>query len=155
MSTHDTALRVVPRIALGTHRSWRLVERNLTSSRDAWLVVVSGFFEPLFYLVALGIGVGALVGTLELGGESVSYREFVAPALLASAAMNGAVYESGNIFFKLKYAKTYEGVLATPMTVRDVPEVSGAVSCEPPTRTMRSMADERGLPSSSSTWLSA
>ncbi len=120
MSTHDTTLRVVPRIALGTHRSWRLVERNLTSSRDGWLVVVSGFFEPLFYLVALGIGVGALVGTLELGGESVSYREFVAPALLASAAMNGAVYESGNIFFKLKYAKTYEGVLATPMTVRDV-----------------------------------
>ena len=52
MSTHDTALRVVPRVALGTHRSWRLVERNLTSSRDGWLVVVSGFFEPLFYLVA-------------------------------------------------------------------------------------------------------
>ena len=59
MSTHDTALRILPRITLGTHRSWRLVERNLTSSRDGWLVVVSGFFEPLFYLVALGIGVGA------------------------------------------------------------------------------------------------
>ena len=56
MSTPETALRILPRITFGTNRSWRLVERNLTSSRDGWLVVVSGFFEPLFYLVALGIG---------------------------------------------------------------------------------------------------
>jgi lipooligosaccharide transport system permease protein len=96
------------------------VERNLASSRDAWLVVVSGFFEPLFYLLAMGIGVGALVGSVAVDGESIPYREFVAPALLAASAMNGAVYESGNVFSKLKYAKTYEGVLATPMTVRDI-----------------------------------
>src|SRR3546814_20348339 len=70
--------------------------------------------------LALGIGVGKLVGTVDLGGETISYREFVAPALLAASAMNGAVYESGNVFFKLKYAKTYEGVLATPLTVRGV-----------------------------------
>ena len=89
-------------------------------SRGAWLVFVSGFFEPLFYLLALGVGVGRLVGTVEVDGEAVAYREFVAPALLAASAMNGAVYESGNVFFKLKYAKTYDGVLATPMTVRDV-----------------------------------
>jgi lipooligosaccharide transport system permease protein len=120
MSSIESALRIVPRVSFGSRRSWRLVERNLTTSRDGWLVVVSGFFEPLFYLVALGVGVGALVGSVTLDGESLSYREFVAPALLAASAMNGAVYESGNIFFKLKYAKTYEGVLATPMTVRDV-----------------------------------
>ena len=118
MSTLDTALRIFPRLHMP--RSWRLVERNIASSRGAWLVFVSGFFEPLFYLLALGVGVGALVGTVEVDGESVAYREFVAPALLAASAMNGAVYESGNVFFKLKYAKTYDGVLATPMTVRDV-----------------------------------
>ena len=106
--------------ALTPTRAWRLVERNVTSSRDAWLVFVSGFFEPFFYLLAVGIGVGALVGTLDLDGREVPYREFVAPALLAASAMNGAVYEAGNVFFKLKYAKTYEGVLATPLTVRDV-----------------------------------
>ena len=118
MSTLDTALRIVPRLHMP--RSWRLVERNIASSRGAWLVFVSGFFEPLFYLLALGVGVGRLVGTVEVDGQVVAYREFVAPALLAASAMNGAVYESGNVFFKLKYAKTYDGVLATPMTVRDV-----------------------------------
>ena len=118
VSTLDTTLRILPR--LHAPRSWRLVERNIASSRGAWLVFVSGFFEPLFYLFAMGVGVGALVGTVDVDGQAVGYREFVAPALLAASAMNGAVYESGNVFFKLKYARTYEGVLATPMTVRDV-----------------------------------
>ena len=120
MTALDIGLRILPRLPQSARRPWRLVERNLASSRGAWLVVVSGFFEPLFYLAALGVGVGALVGDLDVGGETVSYQDFVAPALLAASAMNGAVYESGNVFFKLKYARTYEGVLATPLTVRDL-----------------------------------
>lgn len=105
---------------LGSRRARFLVERNVYVYRHTWIVIFSGFFEPLFYLFAMGVGVGALVGTVDVNGEAVGYREFVAPALLAASAMNGAVYESGNVFFKLKYAKTYDGVLATPMTVRDV-----------------------------------
>ena len=113
--------RPSPPGAAGTGRSWRLVERNIASSRGSWLVFVSGFFEPLFYLLALGVGVGALVGDIDLGGETVSYRDFVAPALLAASAIeNGPLYESGNVFYKLKYAKTYDGVLATPLTVHDI-----------------------------------
>jgi len=92
---------------LGGRRAGHLLERNFLVYRRAWMVIFSGFFEPLFYLFSIGVGLGRLVGDV-VGptGEPVSYAAFVAPALLGAAAMNGAVYESTfNIFFKLKYAK--------------------------------------------------
>jgi lipooligosaccharide transport system permease protein len=113
--------RVIPGLRGDGRMAMRLVRRNVVSGRRSWLLVLSGFFEPVFYLFGLGLGVGALVGDVEVGGRMVAYREFVAPALLAAAAMNGAVYESTiNVFAKLKWGKTYEGVLATPLGVRDV-----------------------------------
>jgi lipooligosaccharide transport system permease protein len=113
--------RIVPSLPSGGRFAWRLVRRNLVTGRRQWLLVVSGFFEPVFFLLGLGIGVGKLVGEVEFGGELVAYRDFVAPALLATAAMNGAIYESTiNVFAKLKWGKVYEGVLATPLGVRDV-----------------------------------
>jgi lipooligosaccharide transport system permease protein len=121
VSDYAVTTRIAPWFTFGADRSLRLVYRNLRAAKRYWLVMVSGFFEPLFYLVGLGIGVGALVGEISYGGQSIAYEEFVAPALLAASAMNGAIYETtGNVFFKLNYAKTYDGVLATPLGVRDV-----------------------------------
>ena len=99
----------------------RLVYRNVVVGRRSWLLFVSGFFEPVFFLLGIGLGVGALVGDVSYGGELVPYKEFVAPAMLAASAMNGAVFESTiNVFAKLKWMKTYDGVLATPLGIRDV-----------------------------------
>jgi lipooligosaccharide transport system permease protein len=97
--------------------SLRLIERHARASRHAWLVFASGVFEPLFYLLSVGLGLGVLVGTVPgPGGHLIPYREFVAPGLLAVSAMNGAMYDSTfNIFFRLKYAKLYDAVLATPI----------------------------------------
>ncbi len=99
-----------------------LVERNMLVYRRLWLAFVSGFFEPVFYLFSIGIGIGALVGgTIIVEGRAVDYTAYVAPALLASSAMNGAVYDSTfNVFFKLKYAKTYDAILATPVGPADL-----------------------------------
>ena len=99
-----------------------LVERNFVSFRRTWSIIVSGFFEPVFFLFAMGVGIGSLVGDVEVGGgRTVPYLVFVAPALLASSAMNGAVFDSTtNVFFKLKYARLYDSVLATPLGPRDV-----------------------------------
>jgi lipooligosaccharide transport system permease protein len=107
--------------ALALGRGALLFERNLMVYRRTWLLIFSGFFEPLFYLFSMGIGLGHYVGKVPVEGVGlISYGSFVAPALLASAAMNGATYESVNIFFKLKYAKTYDAMLSTPVAPRDI-----------------------------------
>jgi lipooligosaccharide transport system permease protein len=95
----------------------RLIERHARVYKHAWIIFISGIFEPLFYLLSVGIGLGALVGRVPgPAGALIPYREFVAPGLLAVSSMNGAMYDSTfNIFFRLKYAKLYDSVLATPM----------------------------------------
>jgi lipooligosaccharide transport system permease protein len=113
--------RILP-VPAGAGMARVLVERNVISFRHQWIAFVTGFMEPLFYLFSLGIGLGALVRTVTTdGGSVVPYASFVAPALLASSAMNGAVFDSTfNVFFKLKYARLYDSVLATPLGPRDV-----------------------------------
>ncbi|MDQ3404407.1 MAG: ABC transporter permease [Actinomycetota bacterium] len=113
--------RVLP-TGMYAGRSRVLIERSLLVNRRAWLAIVSGFFEPLFFLFGLGFGFGRLVGeVVGPGGQPISYVAFVAPALLAASAMNGAVYDATfNIFFKFKYAKLYDGMLATPLGPLDV-----------------------------------
>ncbi len=116
------ALRVTPVLAFGSRRAARLIERNLYVYKHGWIVILSGFFEPLFYLVGIGFGLGALVGTIPgPGGQPISYQLFVAPALLASSSMNGAIAEGTfNFFFKLNYNKTFTSILATPLSPGDV-----------------------------------
>ncbi len=98
-----------------------LVYRNYIVYRQAWKLFVTGFFEPFFYLLSIGIGVGALIHTLEFNGRLVPYAEFVAPAMLATSAFNGALIDATyNTFFKLKYDKLYDQMLATPLTTSDV-----------------------------------
>ncbi|HET7677181.1 MAG TPA: ABC transporter permease [Candidatus Limnocylindrales bacterium] len=109
-------------LAFGSRRAGRLVERNLYVYRRGWLVIFSGAFEPLFYLLSIGFGIGALVGSVTgADGRPIEYTLFVAPALLATASMNGAIYDSTfNIFFKLNYQKTYDAILSTPLGPGDV-----------------------------------
>jgi lipooligosaccharide transport system permease protein len=124
-----TALRILPiallrtrRSALGGRGSTHLIERHARVYRHAWTVLISGFFEPLFYLLSIGIGIGKLVGTVTgPGGHVIGYASFVAPALLATSAMNGAVMDSTfNVFFRLKYAKLYDSILVTPMRADEI-----------------------------------
>jgi lipooligosaccharide transport system permease protein len=100
-----------------------VISRGLLATRSTnYLVVLSGFFEPVFYLLSMGLGLGALVGTVATTtGEEVPYAAFIAPALLAVSAMNGAVYDSTwNVFFKMNYSKLYQGMLSTSLGPLDV-----------------------------------
>ena len=106
-----------------TGRAWRLVERNLFAVRSTnWMVFISGFVEPVFYLLSFGLGIGTLVGNMTDGsGNPVSYAAYIAPALLATSSMNGAIYDSTwNVFFKMHFGKLYQAWLATSVGTLDV-----------------------------------
>ncbi len=116
-----TSRRAAGSLYAGNARS--VVYRGWLATKSTnWLVVVSGVFEPVFYLLSLGVGLGGLVGQVTAGdGQRIPYAAFIAPALLATAAMNGAVYDSTwNVFFKIRFARLYEGMLATSLGPVDV-----------------------------------
>ena len=114
--------RIAPPTVRPSYRVRHLLEHNAVVYKAVWWVIVAGFFEPVFYLFSIGIGLGKLIGDVPgPTGEMVSYAAFVAPAMLAASAMNGAVYESTfNIFFKIRYGNTYKAILATPLGPGDI-----------------------------------
>lgn len=110
-------MRVSPRHALAV---WR---RNASMYARTWKWnILPNFFEPVFYLTAVGVGVGAYVQ--EMGG--MPYIEFLAPGLVCVAAMNGASYEvTYNVFVRMNFEKAYDAMLTTPVEAEDV--VAGEV----------------------------
>jgi lipooligosaccharide transport system permease protein len=99
----------------------RVMERNARLANRSRLMFLAGFAEPLLYLLSIGLGVGGLVGNVTTGDVTVPYDVFVAPGLMAASTMNAAVFDTVfNLFIKWKYMKTYDAVLATPVSVDDV-----------------------------------
>ena len=92
----------------------------MMSYRRTWTIIVSGFFEPLFYLLSLGTASAATSATSSIDGSADRVRGLRAPALLASSAFNGAFFDATNIFWKLRYQKTYDAMLATPIGPKDI-----------------------------------
>lgn len=102
-------------------RPHRVLEHHWIVGKSGFIwVLIGGFFEPFFYLISTRLGFGSLVADIDVKGQVVPYVEFVAPALLAASAMNGAMYETMNVFFRLTFENTYAAMLATPMTSGDV-----------------------------------
>jgi lipooligosaccharide transport system permease protein len=109
------AQRALPRIG-----GLLIVERNAMVYRRTWMIVFSGFFEPLFYLAFFVYPFEKIVPDITISGETIRYAAYVAPAMLAASAMNGAFYDATNVFWKLRYGKVYEAMLSTPVKPNDV-----------------------------------
>lgn len=94
---------------------WR---RNATMYSRTWMWnILPNFFEPVLYLLAIGVGVGAYIN--EMGGTT--YVSFLAPGLICVAAMNGASFEvTYNIYVRMVYEKAYDAMLTTPLEPDDV-----------------------------------
>lgn len=100
------------------HAIYTVWWRNFRSYRHSWyLNILPNFFEPVLYLLALGLGLGWYVR--EIGGTS--YAAFLTPALIVMAAVNGASFESTwNIFVRMNELRTYDGILTTPVNEMEI-----------------------------------
>jgi lipooligosaccharide transport system permease protein len=104
-------------------RTRSMLERAFMAFKtSSWIIVLSGFVEPIFYLAAFGFGLGQVIdGVTDTAGNPISYAAFIAPALLATSAMNGAIYDSTwNVFFKMHFGKLYQTILQTSLGTLDV-----------------------------------
>jgi len=98
----------------------RVWQRNLWVYRDRWYYgLLPNFFEPLFYLLGLGVGLGYYVSS---GGQfGQDYLTYIAPGLVAASAMNGASFETTyNVFVKLHFGKLYDAMVTTRVNMEDV-----------------------------------
>ncbi|MDP8947936.1 MAG: ABC transporter permease, partial [Actinomycetota bacterium] len=100
--------------------SFRVWQRNVTIFRKYWKSIMApNFIEPLLYLGALGLGLGAFIQQGGINGQS--YIQYIAPGLLASNAMFAASFESTfNTFVKLKIDRIYDAIITTPVNAEDV-----------------------------------
>jgi lipooligosaccharide transport system permease protein len=103
-------------------RPQQVLLRNwLSFKSSAWIAVISGFFEPVLYLLSFGYGIGELVGNISTSTGNISYAAYIAPGLLATSAMNGAIFDSTwNVFFKLNESRLYKAMLSTSLGPLDV-----------------------------------
>jgi lipooligosaccharide transport system permease protein len=98
-----------------------LIRNWLSFKSSAWIAVISGFFEPVLYLLSFGYGIGELVGNISTSTGNISYAAYIAPGLLATSAMNGAIFDSTwNVFFKLNESRLYKAMLSTSLGPLDV-----------------------------------
>ena len=134
------------RIPLWGPLAGRLVYRNVLVGRRAWLLIVSGFAEPELFLLGIGIGVGSLSATY-LPGRACPYKEFVAPAMLAAAAMNGAIYES-----TITTSRSSSGSRPTTRSSRRRSRSAMSRSASSPTRSCAEACTPAGSSSSCSRW---
>jgi lipooligosaccharide transport system permease protein len=112
-----------PGASVYSGRAMVMIERSLYAAKSSnWLIIISGFVEPVLYLMAFGFGIGQLIGDIQDGsGNPVSYAAYIAPALLATSAMNGALYDATwNVFFKMHFSKVYQVMLSSSLGPMDV-----------------------------------
>ena len=105
-----------------SRRFFRVWQRNFVVYRKTWKIgFIPPLLEPLFYLLAFGVGLGVMVGSVNYAGNSIPYTTFIAPALIAVNIMQSAFFETTFAsFVRMFYQKTFDGMLATPLSVDEV-----------------------------------
>ncbi|MEJ6020944.1 ABC transporter permease [Ramlibacter sp. PS4R-6] len=103
-------------------RWWPVFLRNLLVWRKLAIPsLVGNIAEPLIWLVAFGYGMGALVGTVQTGGEKVPYILFLASGAICMSAMNAASFEAlYSAFSRMHVQKTWDGIMNAPVNLDNI-----------------------------------
>ena len=110
---------------MSTPAAVRVTGYHLTAFRRLWRATFStAFFTPLFYLTALGLGLGSLIDQNPSAGASldgVSYAAFIGPGLLAATGMAiGGLDSTWPVLASMKWSRTFYAMTATPLRAADV-----------------------------------
>jgi len=109
----------LPDSAWGVWSVWRRYFSVFVKSIVYYLV--SGFVEPLLYLLAFGVGVGSLIGTLQVGGARLSYRSFIFSGIIAQTALFQGFFEGAyGAFVRMYYQRIFQSIAITPITLSEV-----------------------------------
>lgn len=105
-----------------TRRLWRVWQRNFRVYRKTWKTAfLPPLLEPVLYLTAFGAGLGTLIEGINYRGQAVEYIDFIAPALLAISILYSSFFETTyNSFVRMFYQKTWDAMLATPLTLPEI-----------------------------------
>jgi len=105
-----------PRVSLS--HAWRYWLRNAAIFKHTYkLSLLAWFFEPFFYLIAMGLGLGRYLPQV----QGIKYIDFIAPGLVALTTMYGSTFETTwNAFFKMDRGRIYEAAISTPLALEDV-----------------------------------
>ena len=103
-------------------RFLKVWERNLVTYRRIWKVnFITPLLEPLLYILAFGLGFSGMIGDVKYAGLVLDYTRFMAPALIATAVMWNAFFETTYAsFVRMYYQKTFDGMLATPLSLEEI-----------------------------------
>lgn len=114
-------MSIVPQYPI-SRRFIRVWQRNLVVYRKTWKInFLPPLLEPLFYLLAFGMGLAALIGEVPYGGVKVSYIQYITPAILAINIMYTAFFETSYAsFVRMYYQKTFDAMMATPLSLEEV-----------------------------------
>ncbi len=106
----------VPDVRLS--KAIRLWQRDATIYKHTFQFnILPNFFEPFLYLLAMGLGLGAYLARI----KGYRYIDYIAPGLVATAAMFGTTFEvTFNAFVKMQFGKIYDAVMSTPLTIEDI-----------------------------------
>lgn len=105
-----------------SYRAWYMWRRNVDVSLVTWKTnVIPPLIEPVLYILAFGIGLGAYVQKISFDGGAYDYLTFLAPGMIAVGVMFHSVFNTMyGAFVRLRYQKTFDAIITTPLSAEDI-----------------------------------